>query len=182
MPMRLPAALTAMVLLLAAAAVPCVALARAEKGAPVAAAGSLYVSQVTLTGKAAKPRGEAGGTGSVMICIDKAAGSISYGFLGLFVTGRPTGGHIHRGAVGVSGPVVFSFAAPGMVDPLVGEVQWGGTAKPSKSTIASLIGRARGYYVDVHTPTRPKGAVRGQLGPWKRVPVGNELAIVCGAG
>jgi len=176
MPTRLSAALTA-VLLLLPAAVPCTALARAEEGA---AAGGLYVSQVTLTGKAGKWRGEAAGTGSAMICMDKATGSISFGFTELFVTGRPTGGHVHRGAAGVSGPVVFSFPAPGLVDAMVGEVQWSGTGKPSKRTIASLFGRPGGHYVDVHTKGRPKGAVRGQLGPWKRVQADNPIAIVCG--
>jgi hypothetical protein len=137
---------------------------------------------VTLTGKAAKPRGEAGATGAATICIDRARSSISYGFGRLFVTGRPSAGHIHRGAARVSGPVVVTFATPGLVDVTIGEVQWSGTRTASKRTIASLLARPGGHYVDVHTQGRPKGAVRGQLGPWKRVQASNPIAIVCGAG
>jgi hypothetical protein len=155
------------------------AVAPALGGGDAEAAG-LYLTQVKLTGKAAKPRGEAAGIGSVTICVDRAAGSISFGFDQLFLSVKPTAGHIHRGAAGVTGPVVFPFEAPGPIDPLVGDVQWYGTAKASKATIAALVSSPAKHYVNVHTKKHPNGAVRGQLGAWRSVKAGDEHAAVCG--
>jgi hypothetical protein len=76
--------------------------------------------------------------------------------------------------------VVFPFAAPGLIDPLAGEIQWSGTSTATKSAISGLINNPRNYYVNVHTKKFPKGAIRGQLGPWKTVQAGDELAVVCG--
>jgi hypothetical protein len=180
MPRRLSAALA--IVLLALVVVPCVALARGEQGAHVLAgrAGPLYVSHVMLTGKAAKPRGELQGAGSVTICVDKAANSISFGFDQLRVTGQPTAGHIHVGGVGIAGPVVFAFSVPGAIDPLVGDIQWYGTAKAPKGTISALVSGPARYYANVHTKKFPNGAVRGQLGSWKRVQPQDPSAAVCG--
>ena len=182
MPRRVSAALTAVLLVLVV--VPCVALARGEERAQVVAGnvGRLYVGHVILTGQAAKPRGELRGTGSVTICIDKVANSISFSFDQLLVSGRPTAGHIHLGTAGTAGRVVFPFAAPGMIDPLAGEIQWSGTATATKSAISSLISNPRNYYVNVHTKKFPNGAVRGQLGPLKSVSAQDDIAVVCGTG
>ena len=122
------------------------------------------------------------GAGSVTICVDRAANSISFGFDQLFVTGQPTAGHIHRGAAGAAGPVVSPFAAPGPIDPLVGDIQWYGTRTATKSTISSLVGSPAKYYVNVHTKKYPNGAIRGQLGAWKRVQADDPTAVVCGVG
>jgi hypothetical protein len=161
--------------------VPWVALAQGEDISG-GTADPLYVAHVTLTGKAAKPRGELRGTGSVMICVDKARGSISFGFDQLYVTGRPTAGHIHLGAAGAAGPVVFPFATPGLIDPMAGEIQWYGTKTAAKRTISSLISNPGRYYVNVHTQKFPNGAVRGQLGPWKSVRPNDPIAAVCEIG
>ena len=53
------------------------AAAPAQGGGRADAAG-VYVTQAKLSGKAAKPRGEASGVGSVTICVDQAAGTISF--------------------------------------------------------------------------------------------------------
>jgi hypothetical protein len=161
------------------AAVLAVAPAQSESRA---GASALYVTQVTLTGKAAKPRGESAGIGSVTICVDQASSSISFGFDQLFLSVRPTAGHIHRGAAGVNGPVVHPFEVPGSIDPLVGDVQWYGTRPASKATIVALVGGPGKHYVDVHTKKHPSGAVRGQLGSWRKVQADDPAAAVCGAG
>ena len=153
-------------------------LAAAAYGAPKP---RLYVAHVELTGKAEKPRGQPGGTGSVSICIDPATSSISFGFDALFLPEAPTAGHIHRGAPGVAGPVVFPFEKPGPIDINVGDVQWLGTAKAGKTAIAGLIASPTKYYVNVHTKKFPGGAVRGQLGPWKRLTADDPAAAACGA-
>jgi hypothetical protein len=146
------------------------------------AAGLSYVAQVKLTGKAAKPRGEATGIGAVTICVDPAAGSISFGFEQLLLSTKPTAGHIHRGAAGANGPVVSPFDVPGPIDTLVGDVQWYGTGKATRATIEELIAGPAKHYVNVHTKKFPNGAVRGQLGAWQKVRAGDEKPSVCGVG
>jgi CHRD domain-containing protein len=152
------------------------------QGGGRAAGSALYVTQVTLTGKAEKPRGEAAGIGSVTICVDQASSSISFGFDRLFLSARPTAGHVHRGSAGVNGPVVHPFEVPGSIDPLVGDVQWYGTGPASKATIAALVASPGKHYVNVHTKRHPNGAVRGQLGSWRKVQADDPTAAVCGAG
>jgi hypothetical protein len=144
------------------------------------AADRLYVTQVTLTGKG-KPRGDTTGSGLVTICVNRTNNSISFGFGQLLVSAKPTAGHIHRGAAGTSGPVVFPFEAPGPIDPLIGDVQWYGTAKSTSGTVSALISSPSKHYVNVHTKKFPNGAIRGQLGRWQSVKADDPAASVCGA-
>lgn len=66
----------------------------------------------------------------------------------------PTAGHIHKGAAGVSGPIIFPFAA---------------AASPISYTSAALDAtqeadlNANLYYVNVHTAAFGGGEIRGQL-------------------
>jgi len=73
------------------------------------------------------------------------------------------GGHIHVGARGVSGPVVFGIANGG--DPAANAIK--GTWKSTDSSpltpalVDSLI--AGRFYVNFHTTANPGGEIRGQL-------------------
>ena len=159
--------------------------APAQAGSRAAVSGSavdrVYVTQVRLTGKAAKPRGEPQAFGTVTICVVPVSSSISYGFEELLITSAPTAAHIHRGAAGVVGPIVFAFARPGAVDPLIGDVQWYGGGKATKSAIAALVASPGKHYVNVHTRKHPNGAVRGQLGSWRILPRDAATPAVCAA-
>ena len=66
----------------------------------------------------------------------------------------PTAGHIHKGAVGVSGPVVFPFASVA-TSPIVFDAVL--DAAQEADLMAGL------YYVNFHTPAFPAGEIRGQL-------------------
>jgi len=66
----------------------------------------------------------------------------------------PTNGHIHKGAVGVSGPPVFPFVS---------------FTSPISYTSAALDATQEAdlnaglYYVNIHTVAFPNGEIRGQL-------------------
>ncbi len=63
-------------------------------------------------------------------------------------------GHIHQGAVGVNGGIIFPFS--------------GGGVSPINEVIAISPGQvttlfAEGYYVNIHTDDFPSGEIRGQI-------------------
>jgi len=83
-----------------------------------------------------------------------------------------TGLHIHSGAAGVAGPVVIgtslSAGAPQALkadgDTVRLPVQITGESS-ALSALRDLLVNPRQYYVNIHTPDFPGGAIRGQLAP-----------------
>lgn len=73
--------------------------------------------------------------------------------------------HIHKGAAGVSGPVVFGFFNPPPKP--TGVVVNDGcrpAGTPAELAVISDIANHPGdYYVNIHTSAHPAGATRGQL-------------------
>jgi hypothetical protein len=68
----------------------------------------------------------------------------------------PTLMHIHRGAPGVNGPVIFDLGSP--VSPVI--AAWQGM---TPADVADLF--AGNFYINIHTAGRPAGEIRGQLLP-----------------
>ncbi len=66
----------------------------------------------------------------------------------------PTVMHIHRGAAGVNGPIVFDLGDP--TSPVI--ATWSGM---TPADVADLL--AGNFYVNIHTSGRPSGAIRGQI-------------------
>ena len=66
----------------------------------------------------------------------------------------PTGGHIHKGAIGVSGPVVFPFSS------LTSPITYTSVALDATQE-ADL--NANLYYANIHTAAYAGGEIRGQL-------------------
>ena len=169
-------------------AVPAVLLALVVGSLTVAAtalsatSNRVYVQEIVLNGKNEKPHGELDASGTITLCLDKSRSVISFNFDALTVNGQPTAGHIHKGAPGVSGPVVYPFGPPGLIDPSMGEVEWGDTAPAASTLIAALIAKPNAYYVNVHTKAYKNGAIRGQLGKWKLMSADAQGALECGVG
>ena len=66
-----------------------------------------------------------------------------------------TNGHIHKAAIGVSGGVVFPFAAP--ITSPINYVSPALDATQEADLFANL------YYVNIHSAAYPGGEIRGQL-------------------
>jgi hypothetical protein len=73
--------------------------------------------------------------------------------------------HIHRGAAGVSGPVIINFATSASQIPngrTFGSADVS-TLQASDLTALANASTANGYYVNVHSNAFPAGEIRGQL-------------------
>ena len=77
-----------------------------------------------------------------------------------------TRAHIHKGPVGVNGPIHWDFLEAGNpVASITGQpVQLRGIARPrAAASLADLLAHPDQYYVNVHSVRFPGGAIRGQL-------------------
>ncbi len=72
----------------------------------------------------------------------------------------PTAGHIHVGAAGANGRIVVGFFAGAMP---AGVHTATGCATTTEENAAAIRANPAGYYVNLHNPAFPGGAIRGQL-------------------
>ena len=70
-------------------------------------------------------------------------------------------GHIHKAPAGSNGPIVVDFfnVAAGTQGPLTGCT----TAQLGKALLTDIIQNPSAYYLNLHNPDFPAGAIRGQL-------------------
>ena len=80
------------------------------------------------------------------------SGTLSYDVRTFTLFG--TAAHIHAGAPGSPGPIVFPLSG--------GPSVWSGTT-PVLTAAQRAVLQSEGYYVNVHTPPNPAGEVRGQI-------------------
>jgi hypothetical protein len=106
----------------------------------------------TLSGASEVPTNASTGTGSASLIFNTSTKIFT-----ITVThniASPTGAHIHKAAVGVSGGIIFPFAS---------------AASPISYTSAALDAtqeadlNANQYYVNIHSAAFPGGEIRGQL-------------------
>ncbi len=74
---------------------------------------------------------------------------------------KPTKAHIHQGTKGVSGPVVVDLMPA--FKPGEAAFMSNTCVETTPDITAQLIADPAGYYVNIHSESRPDGAMRGQL-------------------
>ncbi len=100
--------------------------------------------------------GDGDATGSAHVTLNQGQGEVCFHITTDGLTTSPFAAHIHVGPAGVNGGVVV-------------DLQWAATGGSGcvDGIDADLIKAIRqdpsGYYINVHNPTVPSGAVRGQL-------------------
>lgn len=72
---------------------------------------------------------------------------------------RVVAAHIHRGAAGTAGPIVFGFFNPPPATPPVNS----GCRSGDPALLRAIAEDPGAYYVNIHTTAHPAGAGRGQL-------------------
>jgi len=112
---------------------------------------------VSMTGIQEVPGpGDPDGNGTVEVRVDPRSGEICWNLYARQIE-PATAAHIHRGTAGASGPPVLTLTTPDANGRSQG-------CQIVEIGLAREIGmRGYDFYVNVHTPTHPAGAIRGQL-------------------
>ena len=112
--------------------------------------------QTSLTGAAELPSpGDPDGAGTAKITVNPGQNQICYK-LAVSNIAPATMAHIHEGASTAAGPVVVTLGAPTSGTK-------SGCVKVTRALALEILKAPSDYYVNVHNPAFPGGAVRGQL-------------------
>jgi hypothetical protein len=129
----------------------------------------------TLDGAQVVPPVITNATGAGMVVVNPDQDAVSVRLdLGLAAnfTGPITAAHIHAGAVGVNGPVIFEFALPPVIpaNPVINVVLTAANLNPAQTAITTFAQAVDALlsgntYFQVHTAANPGGEIRGQILP-----------------
>lgn len=106
----------------------------------------------TLNGTSEVPANASTATGTATLTFNKTTKIFTITVI--HDIAAPTNGHIHKGAVGVSGPPVFPFAS------FTSPINYTSTALTTEQEADLYAGL---YYVNIHTTAFAGGEIRGQL-------------------
>jgi hypothetical protein len=114
--------------------------------------GNNVVFKATLNGASETPPNTSAATGDATLTFNETDNTFSVvvNYSGLTATGA----HIHKGAYGVPGNVVFPFS------PITSPIKYTSSSLDSTQK-ADLF--ANQYYVNIHSAAFPAGEIRGQL-------------------
>ena len=99
------------------------------------------------------------GVGFMVATIDQAASTIAFTVYEQDIA-TVSASHIHRGAAGVTGPVIIGFGSAYVNGLFVGTL-----TGIQPSVLAEIVANPPGYYFNIHNAAFPGGAIRGQLRP-----------------
>ena len=109
----------------------------------------------TLTGAQEVPPSASTATGSGTANLDPATKILTANVTTTGIVG--TAAHIHSGAVGISGPIVFP-----LTQTPAGSGIWSTTTAALTDAQVDLL-KSGGYYFNVHSAALPGGEIRGQI-------------------
>ena len=111
--------------------------------------------------------------GRVVLLVSRDGSYAEYSVEQGGLTGGIRGGHFHRAAAGVNGPIVLSFFFNADGTPLTAPVpgttdleQQGSIGRTiTKAQLDTILAdlRAGNLYANIHTPQNPGGEIRGQM-------------------
>lgn len=142
---------------LAAGAATLIGLSSFALASPAVGANGGRPLTTQLTGEVEVPNaGDPDGEGIAKLRVNPGQGRICYT---LKVTGiePAAAAHIHEAPAGEAGPVVAPLEAPG-------DGSSSGCVEVERDLALDIIRNPENYYVNVHNPSFPGGALRGQLG------------------
>lgn len=127
------------------------------------AGGPTSIGPIAMDGAQEVPGpGDPDGSGNVTLELDATAGRVCFD-LDWQKIGRPFAAHIHKGVVGVAGPIrVTLFAASSPLPGSIKAVQ-GCVRNIDPALVQKIIDNPQRYYVNIHNKTYPAGALRGDL-------------------
>ena len=130
------------------------ALALLAVAAPAAAGGRPLTADLDAANEVG-PGGDVGATGFAHVTLNQGQGEVCFHIDTDGLTTAPVAAHIHVGVAGVNGGVVVNLDWAGNGS--------SGCVSADADTIKAIRQNPDGYYINVHNPTVPSGAVRGQL-------------------
>jgi len=130
-----------------------------------------YVAELRSSNEV--PANSSTAVGRVVLLVSRDASYAEYSVEQGGLTGGIRGGHFHRAATGVNGPIVLSFFFNADGTPLTAPVP-GTTDLELNKSIARTITKAQldpiladlragNLYANIHTPNFPGGEIRGQM-------------------
>ena len=136
---------------------------------PALSSGAATALEARLKGSEEVPGpGDSNAQGNAQITLKKKQRKVCFVIDYRRVDGGATAGHIHKGEKGDAGKIKVELFAVDQPLPEEGEVE--GCARDVKRKLIRKIKRhPERFYVNVHSPDYPDGAIRGQL----ELPPGN---------
>jgi CHRD domain-containing protein len=119
-------------------------------------AGAWAKYSAKLTGQAEVGGGDADGNGTAAVRTRGTEVCYDLRWTGVDATMA----HIHKGGAGKNGDVVVNFFAN---ETPLDVSKKSGCVQANASVVKAIAARPDWYYVNVHSPQNPKGAIRGQL-------------------
>jgi hypothetical protein len=99
--------------------------------------------------------GDPDGAGTAVITLNHGQGEVCFELTAVNIDAA-TAAHIHEAPAGVAGPVVVGLTPPA-------DGSSSGCVSVAGELVKEILENPAGYYVNVHNPAFPAGAIRGQL-------------------